>query len=47
MRDLEQYVKTYERSDFEVNVQVRYRRKFVVEIIERFSPDSILENGWG
>ena len=47
MRDLEQYVKTYERSDFEVNVQVRYRRKFVVEIIERFSPDSILEIGCG
>lgn len=47
MRDIERYVNTYEKNDFEMNVQVRYRRKLVMKSIEKFFPESILEIGCG
>ncbi len=47
MRDIEQYVNTYAKNDFEMNVQVKYRRNQVMKSIEEFSPESILEIGCG
>lgn len=46
MRDIEQYVSDYTTPGFE-DYQVKYRRKKVLEILERYKPESVLEIGVG
>lgn len=47
MRNIEEYAKDYVNDyDFE-NYQVRYRRRKILEIIEHFKPESLLEIGCG
>lgn len=46
MRDIKKYTKDYSQSNFE-DYQVMYRRKKVLEIIEKCHPQSILEIGCG
>lgn len=47
MRDIEKYVNTYEENNFEMNVQVKYRRNQVIKCIEDILPESVLEIGCG
>ena len=47
MRDIEDYAKKYQANDFELEYKVPYRRKHVLEIVEAFPHDSILEIGCG
>lgn len=47
MRDIIEYQKEYIKSDFEQSYQVRYRRKKVVELVEKEKHQSILEIGCG
>lgn len=46
MRNMEDYSKKYSVPSFE-NYQVLYRRKKVLEVIEHFAPQNILEIGCG
>lgn len=46
MRDIKKYTKDYSQSNFE-DYQVMYRRKKVLEIIAKNSPQSLLEIGCG
>ena len=47
MRDIEEYAKDYVNDyDFE-NYQVKYRRRKILEIIEHYAPESLLEIGCG
>lgn len=45
-RDFDEYVKNYKSLPFEP-VQIRFRRRKVLESIERFAPRSLLEVGCG
>lgn len=47
MRDIDKYQKEYIKSEFEQQYQVRYRRKKIVELIEKEGYQSILEIGCG
>lgn len=47
MRDLDQYARNYDKNNFEKNIQVKYRRKHVINFIEKICPNSILEIGCG
>ena len=46
MRDIEEYTKKYNEQSFEPYM-VKYRRKKVLEEIEKYSPVSVLEIGCG
>lgn len=46
MRDIEKYTKDYNVANFE-DYQVKYRRKKILEILEKYKPKSILEIGCG
>lgn len=46
MRDIENYSKIYEQQGFEA-IQVKYRRKMLLEQISKYKPQSILEIGCG
>ena len=46
MRDIKDYTESYQRLPFE-NIQVQYRRKKVIELLEQYKHDSILEVGCG
>lgn len=46
MRNIEEYTKTYIKSDFE-SYQVYYRRKKILEVLEKHHPKRILEIGCG
>ena len=46
MRDIKDYTKVYKQNGFE-NIQVFYRRKKVLEIINKLKPKRILEIGCG
>lgn len=46
MRDIGDYADCYSINDFE-QYQVEYRRKKVIEILEKYNPDLILEIGCG
>ena len=47
MRNIEEYAKDYVNDyDFE-NYQVKYRRRKILEIIEQYAPESLLEIGCG
>lgn len=46
MRNIEEYTKEYNISGFE-NYQVMYRRKKILEVLDRYSPKRILEIGCG
>lgn len=45
-RDINQYTKDYIEHDFE-NIMVEYRRKKVLEILNKYQPKNILEVGCG
>ena len=47
MRDISDYEVNYMKNRFEVDVQVKYRRKTVLRFIEKYNPKSILEIGCG
>ncbi len=47
MRDIERYARNYKENLFEQNVQVKYRRKKVTQIIEQYKSKKILEIGCG
>ena len=47
MRDIEKYQKEYVSSDFETEYQVRYRRKKVLEQLDKYPHDAVLEVGCG
>lgn len=46
MRDIKDYAESYQKLPFE-KIQVQYRRKKVIELLEQYSHDSILEVGCG
>ena len=46
MRDLDDYLIQYDNLPFE-DVQVRYRRKRVLELLNELKPSNILEIGCG
>lgn len=46
MRDINDYTQSYQNLPFE-NIQVQYRRKKVIELLEQYPHDSILEVGCG
>lgn len=46
MRNISDYADCYSLNGFE-QYQVEYRRKKVIEVLERYNPDSILEIGCG
>lgn len=46
MRNISKYTEKYNESSFET-YQVKYRRKKVIEEIEKYSPSSVLEIGCG
>ena len=46
MRNINDYTTTYKQSDFE-SIQVKYRRKKVLEQINKFESKRILEIGCG
>ena len=46
MRDINDYTKSYQSLPFE-NIQVQYRRKKVIELLDQYKHDSILEVGCG
>jgi SAM-dependent methyltransferase len=45
-RDIKEYTETYDSQSFE-KVQVKYRRKKVLEILNKYSPVKVLEIGCG
>lgn len=45
-RDIPDYERAYHASDFEV-VQARYRKRMLLELLERLQPRSVLEVGCG
>ena len=45
-RDIDKYTKDYNNSDFE-HILVKYRRKKVLEILNKYNPQCILEVGCG
>ncbi len=45
-RDIEKYTKDYHESTFE-HIQVKYRMKKVLEILEKYNPKHVLEIGCG
>ena len=47
MRDIEAYTKQYEKSDFEREYQVKYRRKKVLDLMASYPHENILEIGCG
>lgn len=47
MRDISDYTRQYEKSDFENKYQVKYRRKKVLALMEQYPHDDILEIGCG
>lgn len=47
MRNIEEYTNEYLKSDFELNVQVTYRRKKVLHAIKQYHPTKLLEIGCG
>lgn len=47
MRDINDYTKKYIKSNFENNYQVKYRKKKVLEEINKYEHNSILEIGCG
>ena len=47
MRDISDYTRQYEKSNFENKYQVKYRRKKVLALMEQYPHDDILEIGCG
>ncbi len=47
LRNVSDYVEEYVKNDFEVKIQVKYRRKKVLEILQKYHPNKILEIGCG
>lgn len=47
MRNIENYTEEYEKNSFEMNVQVKYRRKMMLKMLDKYAPDKILEIGCG
>ena len=47
MRDIADYTRQYEKSDFENKYQVKYRRRKVLALMEQYPHDDILEIGCG
>ena len=45
-RDIEDYTKLYLKDEYE-KYQVIYRRKKVLEILNKYQPESVLEIGCG
>ena len=47
MRDIEDYTEKYTKNNFELNYQVKYRRKKVLELLYKYSHEKVLEIGCG
>ena len=47
MRDIGKYEKEYCSTDFEKEHMTRYRRRKILEILDKYKPESILEVGCG
>lgn len=47
LRNVKDYIGKYVKNDFEINFQVKYRRKKILEIIRKYHPNKILEIGCG